>query len=191
MIARMSGARQSFWATLSYAIVLLALIAWVAANDAVYRDLQASYEMKSEMLDALKQRSLIDPLKNASAPADFDKATIGGSSETVAASALQRYIVERLEIAGGIVQSVQAEAKSEIIPPGFQRLMAQVAFDASMMALQRFLFEVETGLPFVFIDSLAAQAAPAQPDVRAGDRVRVALTVTSFWKADDKPGADR
>ena len=192
MILRLGVGRQSLWATLSYAIVLLALIALVAANDAAYRDLQASYDLKSEMLDALKERSPIDTLKDTSGIADLEKATIWATSETVAASALQRYLVERLESAGGAVQSVQAEAKTETVAPGFQRLTAQLTFDASITALQRFLFEIETGLPFVFVDSLAAQPAPVtQPDARPGDRVRIALTITSYWKANDKPGADR
>jgi hypothetical protein len=192
MIARLGTARQSLWGTLTYVAVLLALMAWVAANDAAYRDLQASYELKSEMLDTLKERSLTDPLKSASAAVDFDKATIWAPSETVAASALQRYLLERLERAGGVVQSVQAEAKSETVPPGFQRLSAQLGFDASITALQGFLFEIETGLPLVFVDSLAVQPAPAvQPDAPAGDRVRVGLTLTSYWKADEKAGADR
>jgi type II secretion system (T2SS) protein M len=192
VIVRLGAGRSSLWATLSYVAILLALIAWVAGSDAAYRDLQASYDLKSEMLDALKERSLTAPANSASASVDFDKATIWAPSETVAASALQRYLLERLERAGGVVQSVQAEAKSETVPPGFQRLSAQLGFDASITALQGFLFEIETGLPLVFVDSLAVQPAPAvQPDAQVGDRVRVALTVTSYWKTVEKAGADR
>src|SRR3990172_2871489 len=140
------------------------------------------------MLDGLRQRVPTDLGAKSPHIADLDVATVSGSSETVAAGALQRYLLERLESAGGAVQSIQTEPRREIIPPGLHRLGAQLAFDSSMVALQRFLFELETGLPFVFVESLAAQPAPGvPPGSRMGDILRVSLTVTSYWKA----GADR
>lgn len=192
MNPRPAPARQSLQSTLVYTAVVVITVAWVAVNHAAYRELQALYDVKSEMLASLKRKALSDAGDSTTPVTDLDAATVRAPSETVAASALQRYLLERLGSAGGTVQSVQAEARRETLPPGLQRLSAQLAFDASIPALQRFLFDVETGLPLAFVDSLAAQPAPtAQPGVRTGDKVRVALTVTSYWKVDERAGGDR
>jgi general secretion pathway protein M len=174
---------------MTYVAALLATIAWGLANDGAYRELQASYAGKSEVLASLKKRAPTDLAGSRPAFADLNAAAIAAPSETVAASALQRYLLDRLESAGGSVQSVQAEPSRETKPPGLLRLSAQVAFDASIVALQKFLYDLETGLPFVFVDSLGAQPATAvQPGTRAGDRLRVTLTVTSYWKAGEAAG---
>jgi hypothetical protein len=174
----------------AYAAVLLATVACVFFNDGAYRQLQASYNVKSETLEALKKRAATDLQTNGTTLMDLDTAVVAAPSETVAASALQRYLLERLQTAGGFVHSVQAEAKRETIPPGLQRLTAQLAFDASIVALQRYLFDLETGLPLVFVDALLAQpATQVRPGDRAGDRLRVTLTVTSYWKAGETAGA--
>jgi general secretion pathway protein M len=162
------------------------------ANDGAYRELQASYNEKLEMLDGLKRRALVAPRMEASATKDLDAVTIEAPSETVAASALQRYLLHRLESAGGFVKSVQAEPKRETISPGAQRLSAQLTFDASTEALQRLLFELETGLPFLFVDALAVQPATAvEAGARTGDRLRVTLMVSSYWKSGETAGGAR
>jgi general secretion pathway protein M len=175
----------------AYGAILLIVVAWVAANDGAYRELQASYDVKSEMLDALKRRGSTHLGTSTPGSANLDAASIAASSETVAASTLQRHLLDRLENAGGLVLSIQAEPKRETISPGLQRLGAQLAFDASQAALQRFLFDLETGLPFVFVDSLAVQPAAAAQGARAGDRLRVTLYVSSYWKAGEPAGASR
>jgi hypothetical protein len=79
-------------AILLYVAVLLAVISYVAANDAAYRDLQAAVQVKSDILDELKKRS---PARATAA--EIEGATVAGPTETVAASALQRYLLERLQ----------------------------------------------------------------------------------------------
>jgi hypothetical protein len=90
------------------------------------------------------------------------------------------------------VQSVQAEPRRETIASGLQRLSAQLVFEASTPGLQQSLSELETGLPFVFVDSLAIQPATAMSvDTRPADKLRITLTVTSYWKAVGLVGAER
>jgi Type II secretion system (T2SS), protein M subtype b len=192
VIPQLVPARQALLATFAYAGALVAMFSWLLASDGAYRELQALYNVKSEMLDGLKRRAPTDRGTNRSAVADLDAATIAAPSDTVAASALQRHLLDRLESAGGFVQSVQAEPRRETIPPGLQRLSAQLAFDASVAALQCFLFDLETAQPFVFVESLTVQPTTVvQPGGRAGERLRVTLTLTSYWKAGETAGADR
>jgi general secretion pathway protein M len=185
--------RQSRLALLVYATIALVTVVWVALNQMASRQMQARFDIQSELLANLKRKALIDAGRRTSPFADSDAATMSAPSETVAASMLQRYLLERLGGAGGSVQSVQAEAGRETGPPGLRRLSAQVAFDATMPALQRFLFDLETGLPFVFVESLAAQSGPVpQPGTRTGDKViRAAVTVTSYWKVEEGAGVGR
>lgn len=189
MTRQLAPARQARLAFLAYAAALLVTIAWAVTSDGAYRELQASYAGKSEVLASLKKRAPADLAGSRPAFANLEAATIAAPSETVAASALQRYLLDRLESAGGSVQSVQAETSRETKPPGLLKLSAQLAFDAPMVALQRFLYELETGLPYVFVDSLGTQPTTVvQPGTRAGDRLRVTLIVSSYWKVGDPAG---
>jgi general secretion pathway protein M len=177
---------------MGFAAIVLAVIAWGLATELSYRDLRTVYDVKSETLKGLKTPGATDLGANKSAGRDAYPTTVAASSETVAASILQRYLLDQLESAGGIVQSVQAEPRRETMSPGLPRLSAQLVFDVSITALQRLLFGLETGLPFVFVDSLAVQPAVAMPgDARVGDKLHVTLIVTSYWKAGSPDGVDR
>ena len=184
--------RQCLLASLGFGALLLATIAWCVATELSYRDARSAYDLKSETLKGLKTRGPTGLGANKSAGRDISATTVAASSETVAASILQRYLLDRLESAGGILQSVQAEPKRETMSPGLQRLSAQLVCEVSIAALQRLLFDLETGLPFVFVDSLAVQPAAAVPgNARVGDKLHVTLIVTSYWKAGSLDGGDR
>jgi general secretion pathway protein M len=189
---RPATVRQSLFAVLIYAAAVLGVVAWIVMNDGANRELQAQYDAKAQILDGLNRRALSDLGRGKSAGTDLDIATVAAPSETVAASTLQRYLLDRLESAEGVVQSVQAESRRESTEQGLQRLSAQLTFDGPTVALQHVVFDLDTGTPFVFVDSLSVQPAPAVTSgTRAGDRLRVTLAVTSYWKPGEGTGGDR
>jgi general secretion pathway protein M len=191
VITATTRTKQSRLAALIFVATALAALAWITANVTAYRDMQASYAVKSALLEDLKQRATAR-LGTSTPTQDADAAMVAAASETMAAGVLQRYLLDRLERTGGVVQSVQTEPAREAVASGLQRLSAQLAFQASTSSLQCLLFDLEGGLPFVFVDSLMVQpATTTEAAGQAADKLRVSLTVTSFWKGVPAGGAQR
>jgi general secretion pathway protein M len=169
-------------AVAAYAASLLGVVALGLMLSLGNSELQSDYAAKAQLLDGLRQAGAARMAKAGVSAAQA--AAILAPTETIAASELQKQIVDRLMSAGGSVQSAQAEPAREATSDGFQRLVARLTFDSSITALQRLLFDLETGTPFMFVETLAAQpAAPSFPDGRAGDALRVTLVISSYWKS--------
>jgi general secretion pathway protein M len=172
-------------AVAAFVLLALATVGWGAGVSGLDAGVRDEIEAKGQLLAVLDRqaaRAKADPGARSSLQ---DVAAISGPTETVAASALQKRILEVLEAAGGSVQSVQAEPVKDAATDGLRRLVAQLTFDSSIGGLQGLLFELETGVPFVFVDSMTAQPATTSvPGARPGDRLRVTLSVSSYWKQE-------
>jgi hypothetical protein len=188
--AQLSFSRQAFVAVAAFAGLLLAVIVWGAMYLVATRNLQNEFEAKSQALAVLKRQTLpkLSGSGNAVQPA-ARAAVISAPTETVAASELHKTILASLEQAGGAVHSIQAEATTDVIGDGLRRLNAQIAFDGSIGALQKVLFDLETAVPFIFVDSLLVQpTATAAPGAKAGGKLRVTLVASSYWKSFEASG---
>jgi hypothetical protein len=179
-------------AALVYAAVLLAVIGWITFSAYGNSDLRTEIAAKSDMLDTLQRRAIPD-LARGGAVAANPLALISASTETIAASTLQTYVLEQLEQAGGVVQSIQAETSRATAAPagGLHKLNAQLSFESGIAPLQKLLFSLETGTPFVFVDSLSVQPSTGvPPGGRMGDKLRVNLVLSSYWQ-NQPGGADK
>jgi general secretion pathway protein M len=146
-------------------------------------DLRGEMEQKSHLLAELTRRAAAQaPGPASGGSARPSGAAVSAPTETIAASELQRQILERAESGGSVVHSVQAEPVKDAAVGGLRRLVAQLSFDSSTTGLQRLLFDLETGTPFMFVDALVVQPTAASvPGTRTGDKLRVNLSVTSYW----------
>jgi general secretion pathway protein M len=168
-----------------YAAIAFLVLLWATMFSSVNGSLQAEIEAKSQLLDGMQRRAGSPiPGKEGTDAAQFT--VISAPTETVAASTLQQYLLDRLEQAGGTVQRVQAETGRDAKSDGMRRITAEIVFDASSDALQHLLFDLETGTPFVFVDTLSAQPAPnsATKNVGTGSEVlRTSMLVSSYWSS--------
>jgi general secretion pathway protein M len=148
------------------------------------RDLQAEFETKSRMLETLTLRAR-QTVSAGGNPAQVttESAVIAGSTETVAASELQRSILTAVQDSGGSVHSIQAEVTTDKVDDGLRRLNAQTTFDSSLASLQKALFRLETRIPFVFVESISVQPAPISVSGATTDLLRVTIVASSYWKS--------
>jgi general secretion pathway protein M len=174
--------RQRRTSAALYAALALLVLLWAIMFSSINGSLQAEIEAKSQLLEGMQRRGGSE--KGGAGAAQL--AVISAPTETVAASTLQQYLLDRLEQAGGAVQRVQAEtgrdAKSEVM----RRVTAEIVFDASSDALQHLLFDLETGTPFVFVDTLSAQPATPSGTAKMGinpEVLRSSLVVSSYWSS--------
>ena len=101
-----------------------------------------------------------------------------GRTVTVAGAALQQRIGNAVKAVGGNVLSLQVDLQGAEAKKGFVSLTASCEVEQS--ALQQLLYDIEAGMPFLFIDQLTVQA-PQSGDTNGG-RMRVLIGVSGLWQ---------
>jgi general secretion pathway protein M len=161
-------------------IMTLAVIAWLAlaslAGD------YADYAAAADLLDRLEGR------KPATGPFGLAGGMSGspfleGPTVTIAGAALQQRVVAAVRDAGGNVQSSQVDLQGSQAKPGYISLSANC--EVGQGALQQLLYDLESGMPFLFIDQLVVQmpqsGGGAGVETEAA-RMRVQIDVSGQWQ---------
>lgn len=135
-------------------------------------------------LELLKRRNV---LRQANAPdALVADPFLEGQTLSLAANALQQRIVGLVEETGGKLASIGVEPPSDE-PQMRARVLVQATADMTVDALQTLLFRLESGAPFIFVESLSVQRL--QDDEAKGvndaQRLHVDLRVTGYQRAGD------
>jgi general secretion pathway protein M len=163
-----------------YGAVVVALLAttWVAVADL--------YDRASAVSDAA---GLLDQLRGRKAVAAGENGPMNGSpfldgpSVTVAGAALLQRVSTAIGNAGGTIQSSQVEVAGN--PAGAVKLVMSAELDLN--GLQRLLYDLEAGMPFLFVEQLDVQAPQAGSTAAAGvGRMHVQLAVAGEWRGAAK-----
>ena len=167
---------------LGYAALImgLAVITWLAlaslAGD------YADYTAAADLLDRLEGR------KPATGPSGLASGMSGspfleGRTVEVAGAALQQRVVAAVRDAGGNVQSSQVDLQGSQAKQGYVSLSANC--EVGQGALQQLLYDLESGMPFLFIDQLVVQmpqsGGGAGVETEAA-RMRVQIDVSGQWQ---------
>jgi general secretion pathway protein M len=175
-----AGRRRSVAVLAYFAIVaaMLALALWLVA------DLKARSDAVSASQTRLAQ--IESRARPASAPgAQEDAQGIGspfleGETITVAGAALQQRVNAAVAKAGGAVRSSQIELEGPQAKDGFVSLTASI--EIGQAELQPLLYDLEAGMPYLFIDSLAVQSPQSFGEAETA-RMRVVIGVSGQWQA--------
>ncbi|GMO99929.1 MULTISPECIES: type II secretion system protein GspM [Bradyrhizobium] len=136
----------------------------------------------SDLLDQFRGRK--GGTKNAAAAMAEHPGTpfLEGPTVTVAGANLLQRVAAAVGNVGGQVQSSQVDVSGAQVKDGFVGLV--VSCELEQPALQRLLYDLEAGMPFLFVDQLDVQVpqTTALSDAGAG-RVRVILGVSGQWQA--------
>jgi len=174
-------ARYPAAAALAYVgvIVVLVFAVWVAVSDLMER--KRTVDAAADLLTRLEGRS---PRPTAEGSAETGPVPTGspfleGQTVTVAGAALLQRVASAVTKVGGNVLSSQVELQGTQSKDGFVSLIASCEMDHT--ALQGLLYDLEAGMPYLFVDQLVAQAPVTAGE---GGRTRVLLAVSGLW-----PGA--
>jgi general secretion pathway protein M len=99
---------------------------------------------------------------------------LDGQTVTVASAALLQQITASITAAGGRVVSSEVAPRGERSREAFVRVIANCELEEG--ALLHLLYDIEAGMPFLFIDQFVAEA-PA----KEGGRMHVLLGVSGLW----------
>jgi general secretion pathway protein M len=100
-----------------------------------------------------------------------------GQTVTVAGAALLQRVTAAVSLLGGNVLSSQVDLQKADAKDGWIGLV--VSCDIEQASLQRLLYDIETGMPFLFIDQLVVDAPPVGV---ASSRTHVLIAVSGQWR---------
>ena len=175
------GRRQAL-AVVAYVGVVIALLAIPLLLVADLRDKAAQIAAAQMRLDQLSERS---PQGSASI---FSNTGVSGSpfldgrTITVAGAALQQRVEEAVAKANGALMSSQVELDGPDAKNGFVGLTASL--EASQPAVQAILYDIEAGMPYLFVDKLSIQSPEVFGEPESG-RMRMTIGVAGQWRSSE------
>jgi general secretion pathway protein M len=161
---------------LAVAFGLLAAAGTAISDILVHRAALAQTADLLEQLQGRKGRSA-QPLSAEHAGSPF----LEGPTVTVAGASLLQRVAAAVGNAGGTIQSSQVDVTGSQAKDGVVGLV--VSCEMEQPALQQVLYDLESGMPFLFIDQLDVQVpqTTASGEGNAG-RIRVVLGITGQWQ---------
>jgi general secretion pathway protein M len=174
-------ARYPALAVLGYAaiVAVLGLVTFGALAD-LY-DRSVALAAATDMLDQIEGRKPSPGGAAASAGTPAGSPFLEGQTVTVAGAALQQRVTGAVGKLGGNVLSSQVDLQGTLSKEGFVSLVASCELDQPV--LQQLLYDLEAGMPFLFVDQLVVQAPEAGTGQEgAAGRMRVLLGVSGQWQ---------
>jgi general secretion pathway protein M len=132
----------------------------------------------SQMLNRLETRAR----NHSSSPgtggaSNSNAAFIGGASATIASATLLQRVTGAITRADGSILS--SEIGEQTARQKNRELKASASFEINQNDLQRVLFDIEAGLPFLIIDQLNIDA---QKSSGSNNRLRVVMEISGSWR---------
>jgi general secretion pathway protein M len=160
-----------------FVAVLLFMIVSSIADVLGQRAAVASSATMLEQLEGRRPATARDAPGNATMPSG--SAFLEGATVTVASATLLQRVAASVTKFGGNVLSTQVELQGPQSKSGFLSMIASCELDQPQ--LQPLLYEIEAGMPFLFIDQLVVQT----PNATSGSqnaRLRILLAVSGQWR---------
>src|SRR5262249_27239927 len=138
----------------------------------------AAVEASREMLDLLEGRRPSRAAEHPTGPVPPGSPFLEGDTVTVAGAALQQRVASAVTRQRGDVLSSQVDLQGTQAKHGFITLT--VSLDVDQPGLQELLYDLEAGMPFLFVDQLMVES-PQGITGPEGGRLHVLLEVSGQW----------
>jgi len=169
---------------LGYAALVAALLVtgWLAlaglAGD------YADYASAADLLERLEGRkpAALSPGR-ATGPGSSGTPFLEGPTLTVAGAALQERVAVAVREVGGHVLSSQIDLQGPQSKEG--RISLSTSCEVDQAVLQQLLYDLEAGMPFLFVDQLVVQGPQSIGETGASGgnaRMRVQIDVSGQWQ---------
>jgi general secretion pathway protein M len=175
---RKSFAASPILAAAAYAGLVFALLFMVVTSLVDILDQRAAVASAAAMLDQLEGRSTAaSGRRSADVLMPSGSAFLEGATVTVAGAALLQRVAGAVTKLGGNVLSSQLDLQGTQSKAGFVSMVASCEIDQP--ALQPLIYDLEAGMPFLFVEQLAVQA----PTSSSGEgKLRILLAVSGQWQ---------
>ena len=171
--------RYSWLALLGYAVAVAGLIVLAGTAAADLYDRYVTVRSASELLAQLEARNAVRGPSSPANPGPEGSPFLEGPTITVAGAALLQRVADAVTRAGGNVLSSQVDVNRVASKPDFVSLLVSCEVDGP--SLGPLLYDIEAGMPFLFVDQVTVQA-PQSIGRAEGGRLRLVLGVSGQWK---------
>jgi general secretion pathway protein M len=170
---------QPLAAAACFAAVMALLVFAVISSLADVLSQHAEVTASAAMLEQFDGRHAATARSETDVGAPTGSPFLEGATVTVAGAALLQRVTTAVTKLGGSVLSSQVDLQGTEAKAGFLSVIASCEIDQP--GLQQLLYDVEAGMPFLFIDQLVVQSSSGLG--ASGDgKLRVLLTVSGQWK---------
>jgi general secretion pathway protein M len=158
-------------------VLVLGVVAWMAAADLL--DRQQAVAQSEELLAQLERGRQNAASHSETGDAPQGSPFLEGQTVTVAGAGLLQRVAAAVTKVGGNVLSSQVDVKEAQQKAGLVSMVASV--ELAQPDLQKLLYDLEAGMPYLFVDQLAVQV-PDTVTRGEGGRLRVVLAVSGQWQ---------
>jgi len=166
------------------ALVLALLFAGQAITTAIYTENLVVGARKAELATLQRRLKLLHNSEAGSGAAAFEP-FLEGPTLSLAANTLQQRLTSLIDTQEATLLSIGIDPPN----PGEESKLVRVQATAEMdiTALQAVLYQLESEIPFVFVDSLVVERVGPQQSAgsdsdEAEDKLRVELRVSGYWR---------
>jgi len=160
-------------ATIYATVVGLLLVTTVYALVDIYSGTSALADTEA-LLERLQGRNAAPVADGAMNGSPF----LEGSSVTIAGATLLQRVAGAVTKAGGTIQSSQVDVAGSA--SGLVKL--QISCEIAQADLQRLLYDLEAGMPFLFVDEMTVEMPQAVGAAGGNGRMHVQLAVSGQWQ---------
>ena len=158
-------------------VVLLFTVVTSVADVVGQRDEVASASGMLEQLEGRRAAAVRGPSGDVTMPSG--SAFLEGATVTIAGATLLQRVAGAVTKFGGNVLLTQLDLQGTQSKTGFLSMIASCEIDQS--ELQKLLYDLEAGMPFLFIDQLIVQA-PSTLSSSGSGKLRILLAVSGQWQ---------
>jgi general secretion pathway protein M len=175
--------RSPLIAVVLYAAVLGGLLATATFSIADIVGHRLALAQTADLLDQLRGRKPRGGDAAALAARHPGTPFLEGPTVTVAGATLLQRVASAVGNVGGTIQSSQVDVLGTEAKDGFVGLV--VSCEMEQPSLQKLLYDLEAGMPFLFVDQLDVQVPQTTALNESGSgRVRVVLGVSGQWQGN-------
>jgi len=175
--------RSPLIAVVLYAVVLGGLLATAGFSIADIVDHRQALSQTADLLDQLRGRKPRGADAASLAAEHPGTPFLEGPTVTVAGATLLQRVAAAIGNVGGTIQSSQVDVLGTQARDGLVGLV--VSCEMEQPALQKLLYDLEAGMPFLFVDQLDVQVPQTTAINETGSgRIRVVLGVSGQWQGN-------
>ncbi|SRR5579871_662325 len=161
------------------AVTIFGITAWTTVADILER--RDAVAATAAVLTQLEGRN---PAASRGRGKDADPINTGspvleGATVTVGGANLLQRVAGSITRLGGNILYTQVDLQGPQAKDGF--VSVTVSCEVEQPALQQLLYDIEAGMPFLFVDQLVAQG-PAVPGMTPEGKLRVLISVSGQWQ---------
>jgi general secretion pathway protein M len=166
-------------AALVYGGLLIVLITATALPIKGLLDQRTEVESLADTLRLLDAHSMAAAHRDGNGDATMaGPAFLEGPTVTIAGAALQQRLGDVVTRHGGSISSSQLDVQGPRAKEG--QISVTANFEADQPALQSILYELEAGMPCLFVDELVVEGNA--PSAASSGKLRVVITASGQWR---------